>query len=152
VRRRRQESPEANRACVFWREVRGCLEDAGPPCRTNQAQWFWQPGMCVCPVLLGPSVQAWHPMEATFCLGVRSTDGEAGLAENRFAGPAGAFSSSLLPRSLISCPPSIVLFPCFLLLPWLNHSRLCWGRGKGVSVLCPLVSCDWVGPSLQLKS
>lgn len=49
------------------------------PVGTDQAQRFWQPGLRVCPVLLGPSVQAWRPMEAAFCLGARSTDGRQAL-------------------------------------------------------------------------
>lgn len=53
---------------------------------------------------LASHAQRWHSAQE-----LRAQPGRRALPENRFAGAAGAFSSSLLPCSLI-CPPSIVPF------------------------------------------
>lgn len=85
--------------------VRGGPGKVGPlPAGQSRLSGPQQRGLCACPLPQSPSVQVWHPTEVAFCLAAQSTDGRAGIEENRFAGAAGAFSSSLLPWSLISCP------------------------------------------------
>lgn len=92
--------------------VRGGPAKVGPlPVGQSRLSGPQQPGLCACPLSQSPSVQAWHPTEVAFCLAAQSTEGRAGFAENRFAGAAGAFSSFLLPWSLIFCPSTIVVFP-----------------------------------------
>lgn len=64
------------------------------------------PAQCPRTLLFRPGIpRRWHSAQQL------RADGRAGIAENRFAGAAGAFSSSLLPWSLISCPSFIVHFP-----------------------------------------
>lgn len=113
----RKESAKASTKARFWRGPpqsldgeRGVLGKrdlspqgrAGPVVPSSPA---FAPAPCPRALLFRPgNPRRWHSAQPL------STDGKAGIAENRFAGAAGAFSSSLLLWSLISYPSSAVQF------------------------------------------
>lgn len=108
-----------------------------------------QPGLHICPVpqalLFRPGIpRRWH---SALELRAQTTDGEAGLWRIDLREQRGAFSSSSLPWSLISCPPSVDPFPPPF--PLVSPSFSAFSPITAIAykaALCPVASSDWVGP------